>query len=308
MMNFLKHIFYFTVMLSLPLSVNGETVKSNLLKNKNVIQLIKTINKKNKQEINTTITEEELIGIPIDEELILTIKHKKLLLGEVFAYKSSNNARLGFINTIEVLDFPIEVDDEFTNAKGWFINTDNTFELTLPSSPKAKGTAIVNGITHYFSSDAFEIQPDDIYFDAEYIATWFGFDLDFDFSTMSVELESKTTLPVIARELRRQKKGVTSFKSQPVLPWKESSYKAISAPLYDVQLNATQSKSGSLFSGYSIVGNQDIAFLNSEYFISGSDDDLVKDVRLKFSKELEQDNFLGIKRIEFGDIRPVKIR
>lgn len=269
-------------------------------------ELIKVINNKNVLSAAIAVTDIDNLGIPEGEELVLTLINDKLLLGEIFAYKSSTTARLGLINTLEVLDFPIEVDADFTTAKGWFINKSNTFTLTLPNASSNIGTAVIKGKTFTFSKDAFEIQSDDIYVDAMYLAAWFGFELNFDFSNMVVKVKSEQTLPIVSQKKRRKRKSISTMANQPVLPWKESTYKAISSPLYDVSLFSTKSNRTSARTGYSVLGNQDIAYLNAEYYISGSNEDVLTDFRLKLSKDLKGPNILGIKHFEFGDITPIK--
>ncbi|MFT6206151.1 MAG: hypothetical protein ACJA0T_000048 [Colwellia sp.] len=302
----LTQLIVFIIILLCSLSASAEQSKKSLLKNKRFTNLIQTINKKNTLSTNSTTTEVDNLGIPEGEELVLTLKNNKLLLGEIFAYKSSTTARLGLINTLEVLDFPIEVDADFTTAKGWFINESNTFELTLPNASNNIGTAVVNGETFTFSKDAFEIQADDIYVDAKYLAAWFGFEFNFNFSKMVVKVKSEQTLPIVSQNKRRKQKTISTMASQPVLPWKESAYKAISSPLYDVSLFSTKDSESSMRAGYSVLGNQDIAYLNTEYYITGSNEDALTDFRVKFSKDLQSSNILGIKHFEFGDITPVK--
>lgn len=306
--------FIILALLVLSFSALAENDKTSLLKNKTFKSLIKSIHDKNTDNLgNITsseiakLTPSETLGIAIGEELILTIQNQKLLIGDVFAYKSKKNAQLGLINTIEVLDFPITVDLDNNSAKGWFIKQENSFELFLPNEIDDIGKAIVNGETFYFSKDTFDIQPDDIYIDADVLASWFGFNFTFDFTNLNIDLTLDDTLPVVAKMQRRSQKAITSINNQAVLPWKESTYKTTSAPLYDVQLFSSLRKNDSTVTGYSIVGTQDLAYLKTDYYLGGTNEDLLNDFRLKFSKELTGNNILGLKYIEFGDITPIRV-
>lgn len=303
----MKLILFFIAVFALPtLAVSDTASSSSKLKNRQIISLIQNINKKNLIANNVSKVDAEYLGIPNGEELILGIKVGDFYLGDIFAYKSQENARLGFINTIETLDFPIEIDLENKTAKGWFISEENSFELTFPSEKEKFGKAIVKGKTFLFSKESFDIQADDVFIEAKQIATWFDFTFTFNFSDLTINLDSKQSLPIINQTKRRKQKTVSTINNKPVLPWKESAYKAISAPLYDVQLFSTKSDSSSAISGYSIVGSQDIAYLNTEYFLSGTSENSLNNVRVKFERDLSEDNIFGIGHYEFGDITPIK--
>ena len=248
---------------------------------------------------------DEDIGIPVGEELLLGIYVAKYYLSDVFAYKNRANARIGLSNLFEVLDFPIEVDLDKQTAVGWFINEGNSFELNF--DPQQPVQAVVNGEVIPLSPDSYSLEPDDLYVDADVINFWFGTNMEFDFNDLKLVVTSRQPLPIEQRLEREKRQVYTQETSYPVLPWKENSYRAFSTPLFDVQLNSRITEDDSFY-GYSVLGSHDLAYLNSQYFISGIKGDSVTDLRWKLSKESAEGGLLGpldLTGYQFGDVSPI---
>ncbi|WDE12074.1 sporulation protein [Thalassomonas haliotis] len=248
---------------------------------------------------------DEEVGIPVGEELLLGIYVAKYYLSDVFAYKNKANARISLSNFFEVLDFPIEVDLEKQTASGWFINEGNSFALTF--NPEQASQAVVNGEVIPLAPDAYSIEEDDLYVDADVLNYWFGTNMEFDFNNLTLVVTSKQPLPIEQRLEREKRQVYTQETSYPVLPWKENSYRAFSTPLFDVQLNSRITKDDS-FHSYSVLGSHDLAYLNSQYFMSGIKGDTVTDLRWKLSKESPEGGLLGpldLTGYQFGDISPI---
>ena len=89
----------------------------------------------------------------------------------------------------------------------------------------------------------------------------------------------------------------------------QSSYQAITAPLVDVQLASTIDPDRDS-ARYSVLGSHDFAYLNSQFFVAGNDQDELSDVRLTLSKESLNGDLLGplnATQVQFGDITPVNV-
>lgn len=251
------------------------------------------------------------LGIPEGEELLLSLHLEDLYLSDVFALKSKNNALFSLMGLFELIDFPIDVDVENHLVSGWYLDNRQQFKMVLPEDEATPLIVTVRGVTAEIATDDYVILGDDIYVSGDLIQTWFDFKFDYDFSDLSVELSSEQLLPVQQR-LARQNKHLNEAGHRdrtPTLPWKESSYQAISSPLVDVQLNASFDKDTN-YQSYSLLGSHDFAYLSSEFYASGNRNDALTDLRLTLSRESTDADLLGplnATQYEIGDIVPVKI-
>ena len=251
------------------------------------------------------------LGIPEGEELLLSLYLEDLYLSDVFALKSKSNALFSLMGLFELIDFPIDVDVENHLVSGWYLDNSQQFKMVLPEDEVTPLTVTVSGVTAEIATHDYVILGDDIYVSGDLIQTWFDFKFDYDFSDLSVELNSEQLLPVQQR-LARQNKHLNEAGRRdrtPTLPWKESSYQVISSPLVDVQLNASFDKDTN-YQSYSLLGSHDFAYLSSEFYASGNRNDALTDLRLTLSRESTDADLLGplnATQYEIGDIVPVKI-
>ncbi|WOT05607.1 SdrD B-like domain-containing protein [Shewanella youngdeokensis] len=251
------------------------------------------------------------LGIPAGEELLLSLYIDDLYLSDVFAIKSQRNAQFSLIGLFELIDFPIEVDIANAKVEGWYLNENQPFLLQLPPQEGEPAIVKVNQQTLSLAATDYTLVGDDIYVAGDVIQTWFGLQFNYLFSNLSVTINSDVPLPIQQR-LARQNKKLNSYSgrsTKPVLPWKGSGYQAVSAPLVDVQLNASVNETSD-YQSYSVLGSHDFAFLTSEFFASGNSSDALTDLRLTLSKESVAADLLGplnVSQFQVGDIVPVNI-
>ena len=282
---------------------------SNLLNDPAFIATIKKINNKNKHKhYSAQQTETEELGIPVGEDLLLSLYVGKYYISDLFAYKTADNAKISLMSLFELLDFMITVDIKNKNASGWFINEENIFDLRLPENGPA--TVNINNKETLLNQENFFIEGDDIYVDADVISAWFGLTFTFDFSLLKLQVSSKTPLP-IEQKIARSKKKIAkkSYNATPTLPWKPSNYQTISTPLLDFQLGGTTNQTGNQYGFYSVLGQNDLAYFSSSYYLSGNNTDALTDLRLTLSKEDSESTLLGplkASQYKFGDVTPVK--
>lgn len=246
-------------------------------------------------------------GIPEGEEILLSLYIDKYYLADIFAYKTQENAQLSLIDLFELLDFPIEVNGN--NASGWFINEQNSFSLDLPDQDGDVATVSINGKRTVLTAESYYLVDKDIFVDANIVSQWFDFTFKFNFLDLNVMLFSKNPLP-LQLKLAREQKQVASYETpESVLPWTGSPYQSFSTPLVDVQLKTTVYKDRDSAQSYSVLSSQDFAYLNSELYVSGNNDDVLNNIRLTFEKNNTNGELLGplnATNYQFGDIYPVK--
>jgi len=318
-------LFIFSAMASLyfnlPVSAEQLTNSKEVSSLKNIEKLIKIINKKYQQhdnaahstvssntaiEIIKSDAENKLsIGIPEGEELVLTVQVEKLLLDDIFAYKSKAGAKISLLSFFEILELPIDIEFDKKIAKGWFIKESYGFDLNYA---KDGGVAVIRGKSFLIKAEHILIEEDDIYVESQILSQWFDLGIQFDFSNLVMHITPSEPIPIQQRLARQNRKKRVKGVTKSVAPWKESNYEMFSSPLFDVQLSHTTNDKSNEFSTYSIIGSHDFAYLNSEYYISGNSYDALNSARVTLSKE-SHTNFLPgpikINRLAFGDVSPV---
>lgn len=245
------------------------------------------------------------VGIPKGELLFLSAYLHKYYLGELFAIKSESGAWIELNSLFELLSFAIEVNNEKLTAKGWYISPDNVFDLNLIDK-----TVRINGNKYFLSAKDYYIDSGEVFVDYNLLNSWFGLNIRLSYSALEIGFSPSVKLP-IEKKLAREKRSfyTNSQNRTPTLPWKPSPYKAASSPVADLQLSYTATNNENTLN-YAILGSQDLAYFNSEYYLAGSDGDLLKDSRLSFNRENAEGNLLGplnATSIEFGDVLATQI-
>ncbi|MCC2604778.1 hypothetical protein [Planctobacterium marinum] len=243
------------------------------------------------------------------EELFVTTQIGDYLFGEMFAKKNTSNVRFALSSFVEILDFPIEIQNKPFKAEGWYVAENNHFALSRADQDELWVT--INEETYLVPDDAYELTEDEIYIDADTLSVWFEIKMSFDFIDLMVVLAPKQPLP-IQRRLERQNRNLNRNQRSPlpVLPPKEDTgYTAISPQTLDALVSVSYNND-QVSTLYSLQGGRDLAYFHSNFFLSGTDNDPLTDARLVFSKESNQKDLLGplnAARLEIGDITGTRV-
>jgi hypothetical protein len=257
------------------------------------------------------------------EELILEASTNGIPLASLFAVKTEQGFRIGLNDFFQIAEFPIVVDVAKASADGWFLSEKNQFTLRRLSDGRLE--VKVNGKTHHVDADSYEAQ-DDLLVEMTDIARWFDLTYKLNEESLLLAISSPAKFPAELRLARSDNKNITSTAaSKSVLPLKESGYKAFSPPMFDVQTWAQQFEQvipaspssqnpgetttyKDSSANYSILASHDLAYLNTELFLAGDDDDSLKSARLTMSRQSDSADLLGPLRATeyaFGDVTPV---
>lgn len=245
------------------------------------------------------------VGIPAGELLFFSTYLNKYYLGELFAIKSENSAWIELNNLFELLNFAINVNNEKLNARGWYISPGNEFDLNLIDK-----TVRIRGNSYSLNERDYYIDAGDLFVDYNLLNIWFGLNIGLNYSSLEMGFSPNIQLP-IEKKLAREKRSfhTGSQNNTPTLPWKPSPYKAVSSPVADLQFSYTTTNNENTLN-YAVLGSQDLAYFNSEYYLAGNNGDLLKDSRLLFNRENAEGNLLGplnATNIEFGDVLATQI-
>lgn len=240
------------------------------------------------------------------EELILSLSVNKLPISEIFALKTNKYFLMGLGDFFQLVEYPIHVDLEQQSAEGWFLKETNKFKLSLGRDGLLYVS--VNDQQYLVQNEDFQFTGDDLFIEAELLQTWFGFTLEVDEARLTVNMSSESKFPVEARLARQQRYIPASGGiGHSVMPHKDSPYQLFSSPLIDVQVSSRHTKTDTNAS-YSILGNLDLAFVNTEFFLSGNDYDMLSEGRLTASRQSKKADLLGplkATEIAVGDVTPV---
>jgi hypothetical protein len=313
-------------------STNIDAEKNNSVKNSGLFGILDRIGKKQqryeeiKQENNktknlvqsetvVTVTPELLpndgSGIATGQELILSMYIDKLYLADTFAYKTNKGTKINLYDFFQSLDFPIDIDLTKGIVAGWFIEVNNRFELNLSglSDKSASAQLIINEQVVDAHAENITIEDGDIYVDGATLAKWFDFEISYNFNDQIVIIQSQRNLPIQAKLARERRKIYTKNTNASVMPWKNSNYEMFSSPLIDFQFNTSTNDDNNNNVNASALGQHDLGYFSSEYYLSGNDESLT-DARFKLSKVIPEKSIfssLSGANFEMGDIRGTQI-
>ncbi|TQF71885.1 SpaA isopeptide-forming pilin-related protein [Pseudoalteromonas luteoviolacea] len=245
--------------------------------------------------------------IAIGEELLLSLYIKEHYIAEVFAIKTRGSIQVELQSLFSSLDFAIspQLDTEPPHYLGWFIEPKQSFFLNLKTNQ-----AFIAGRTVNFHESQWRSLDEEVFVDASLLANWFRLNFVIDYQDLKIQVESQQTLPIEQRLARKNRTVATkSIHPQSVLPWQASPYQIWSAPLLDFQVGLKATENG-MQADYTIQGSQDIAQWNTNYFIRGDEQELVRQSRLQARRVYQESINLGplaVNQLELGDILGTQI-
>lgn len=245
-----------------------------------------------------------LSRFPAGEELIFTLNVAGYNRGEIFAVVSEYGLKIGLAELSALLDFNIDVSPDGSTAKGWFFNSSNRF-LMQPNED--------NKLVIIANDERTELQMSDYNIDGDalleigVLAKTLGLSFSADESRLILYVTSKNVFAFESAEARRARLIGASFSRAPsVLPEKNNDYSLYTPPLFDAQLTARATDT-STFTGYSLASSQDLAYVNTQLFLSGDDEDTLREARVTFSRDSDQADVLGLPLTyaAVGDVLPI---
>ena len=169
-----------------------------------------------------------------------------------------------------MLKFGITVDVEHQTAEGFFIDESRQFRLDV-----ATQHVETNGTSPPIPPRKIVVLEDDIYVDAEVLATWFPFDVRVDLFGAMVSITPREKLPFQmererALEIERTLRGLRTAGDAP--PYVPNPYSLLSEPFVDHQLRvgyATDQRGPSM--QYATLATGDLLGCEASFFITGNE-------------------------------------
>ncbi|PZP57480.1 MAG: hypothetical protein DI586_00145 [Micavibrio aeruginosavorus] len=265
--------------------------------------------------INDTETENK-IELSGNDEILVAVNINGMIREEglsIFlpAGASYSDVMVPLRSMAELLTFAITVNTGDKKAEGFFISSDNVFQLDLNS-----GDVLVDGKKEKLEAGEAEIIEDDIFVRASSLKKWFGISATLNINSLVLDLDTGSDLPFQERmkRLLNAEKRMKTFRYDAIKPQNAvlAPYRNFSYPsLYITTTGGIQkSSSGQSFLGLATLqGNQDIAKFEADYAIGtrynsrGTSE--ISNSRLTFQRRDNQNNLLGplrAGRISFGDV------
>lgn len=245
-----------------------------------------------------------------DDLLIIELKvGRRIIIQEaMFAYLVRGKIFIPFSETMEALEFPIEVQPGDGYASGWFLKEENHFELDA-----IRYQVIINGKKRILPKDRIEIHYDDIFIDADLLGEWFPMSIEARVANQSVAILSKEPLP-IENKIKREKvqdmlKTHSNYEFKlPDYPLIIPKYTLLDWPVMDIRLDSKLNRSNNtseISSSGSLLMAGDLAYHSSSIFMSIDDTKGISNIRLKLGRSDPEGNLsekFPITKYEFGDV------
>ena len=249
----------------------------------------------------------------IMQAVILTDNNKKKLplSHDIQAYKDAGTLYVSLTEFFSAADFAIAVDASAGTASGWFIREDQPFYLDV-----TKNEVRIIEQSQVIDSSQILIQDNDILVSSVLLEKWFGIEINFDFSDLSLQITTTQPFPAEDRYARRNKLRRGQYDvGAAKLPLQEEPYRLFSPPSVDVGLGMNYLKSnsraqGQLHQSWTALGSGDLAGFSNTWFLGGSDQYYLSEARITFEKENPDGGLLGpldAKTVQFGDVYGINI-
>ncbi len=249
------------------------------------------------------------VRIPDGEELILNLTYQKHSLGDIFAIKTSDGAQISLTDFTRALDFPIDVNIAQANAQGWARSPE--FKFSLSTQEDDQSWSIVSGNEKMTATREDITLDGDIYVDTQLLENWFDLALIVNYQDLSVSVVPNTPIP-LAGKLARQGRfdSLQVFSNEPKYPLQEYGYSPISRPVLDIQFRASTAENSPDSHSMSVLGANDLAYFNTQYYFTTDAENDLGDARLSASRYSLEGELLGplsATEVQFGDIRATRI-
>ena len=260
--------------------------------------------------LNSVLVEDaNLVRIPTGEELILSIMFRNQSLGDVFGIKTDQGAQISLSDFTRALDFPVDVELDEPSAKGWARSPDSAFSLTYDALSN-----VWNVDSDYLSAEVpagAVLLEDDLYVDVDQLQSWFDITLDVNYQNLSINVVPLTPIPLEGK-LDRQSRfdHLHIFSNEPRFPLQEYGYSPLTSPVLDIQFLAANSQATPSSHSLSVLGSNDLAYFNTQYYFATNTDDELVDTRFTAARYSPDGTLLGpmsATEFQLGDVRASNI-
>lgn len=250
----------------------------------------------------------------ISEDNLLIVNLKVPVLNQektIICYGDEKQTMIPLSAIAEILNFPIEIDQDRQVAKGWFLSEDNTIEID-----GRQNTVTNTAGKHDISNGQIRAYEGDIFLDRRFLSTILPVDLSFSYGELSLTLEPREKLPVqeqYERELRRIRLSEAEDMDLRT-PLNKEQYDLLSFPVFDLSMSGgtdTFSGDDSEFKGnYSLIMEGDVGKMGANVNLSGHENSWLNTAHIKVNRLDYKSELLGplkASKIAAGDVNPLDL-
>lgn len=241
---------------------------------------------------------------PTDQDIrILEIRVGYLTLEEIVAayqYQDVILIPLGALS--ENIDIAIDSRPEKKLAQGFIFKTERTFHLDTE-----RNEVTIQGIAKSYQGNLVQVLLDDIYVESNLLSEWLGIQLSVNLFSSQLWITSDEPLPFQKRLEREKNIARTLSRIKPdaiYYPRHYQPYKNTSSPFIDLSLrtgiNRRSDGSTDLTYNHTTHLSADLLKLESQWYMAGSDQDVIDDFRVTLGRKDPESRLLGpLKATEF---------
>ena len=242
--------------------------------------------------------------IPSGEELIMSVYLDGYSLGDVLGLKTDQRAAFSLLDIATALDLPLSIGEDSVMVEGWIRSPETPFRLTQ----EQQEVRVTIGDQHWTVGPDALLNQQELLVSASALEQWLDIEIDLDFQSLTLTIRSDKPLPLQQRIARRQRAdNISPLSNIAQYPLSPNTYSPLSRPLVDLQATTAYSELNGSQTYASILGSNDLAYFNTQYYLSASDELGLTGARLLARKTRQQSDLLGpleASIIELGDIRP----
>ncbi|MGC9386779.1 MAG: hypothetical protein ACP5D0_07525, partial [Hydrogenovibrio sp.] len=275
------------------------------------------------------VPEAQLSKTASAQDLILAVKSKNLVLGDLNVVERNGDYWVHFDDLTELLDFPIHYQasgssDNTTppiiDAHGWFIRTENAFTLETLNSGTNSGANTRYRIETPFATQEIPAEQllnwhGDWLWPLQDALNWFQISAKPSLNNLTLTLDAKQPLPIeerIRRENRFQGGLTSDFELQ--YPRRDTPYQLISPINADLQFTLINDYSDNNRFNGSILGAGDLLYMTGRYYLSHNynefNDRNQTDLTVTLERNDIESDLLGplkASHVSLGDINPTTL-
>lgn len=250
--------------------------------------------------------------IPEGGTLLLQPRSERIFFGEeIFAVKRNNEIYMDINDFINILEFPIDYDEETLTGSGWYLREDWDFSMNIREGVvQSRGNNIAVSANDIVEQDGF------IFARQKAMENWFGLLFDIDVEQQILNIESPFPFPAIAKIKRED-----SFWGRRETERRIAKLPRLQQPRKNFDINSVDVSLGNRVQRNKLgrVTNQETANVsvqgeilkhNGYVFVNADSDENIRSIRGEIFKRSERPNLLGplkARSYRLGDIQEVRL-
>jgi len=241
-----------------------------------------------------------------DEYALLDLQYQRYSLMDGMEAYVQNGSVYILLSDI-VFAFELDITVGKNNAYGFLTPTRNAFKLEGELNQwivhnKSTSTPI--------NSDHIVVHDNMIYVKETLIEQWFGVRFKLLYSELQLHFTASQSIPAVER-IRRANRTIGSQLGNSIAknPLYRDSYDVISLPSIDLRVSSRRFDSkdtdAKTFTDYTLISHGDLGYMNTEIFLSGSQEDDVRSAAIRMDRidaSKNPDNPFGLSQISIGDL------